>query len=44
MFTWLLKLGFTILMISSTNSGVLCKLEHSLDRDRLLNKDLTMNA
>ena len=40
----LLKPGFAKLMISSTNSLVLCKLQHSLGRDRLLNKDLTMNS
>ena len=42
--TWLLKLGFSRLLISSTNSLVLFKLKHSLGMDRLLNKDLTMNS
>ena len=44
MLTWLLKPGFARLMISSTNSLVLFKLQHSLGMDRLLNKDLTMNS
>ena len=38
-----LKPGFARLMISSTNSLVLFKFQHSLGMDRLLNKDLTMN-
>ena len=42
--TWLLKPGFARLMISSTNSLALCKLQHSLGRDILLNTDLTMNS
>ena len=42
--TWLWKPGFASLMISSANSLVLFKLQHSLRRDRLLNKDLTMNS
>ena len=42
--TWLLKPGFARLMRSSTNSLALCKLQHSLGRDILLNKDLTMNS
>ena len=39
-----LEAGFARLMISGTNSLVLCKLQHSLGRDILLNNDLTMNS
>ena len=39
-----LKPGFARLMISSTNSLALFKLQHSLGRDRLLNNGLTMNS
>ena len=39
-----LEAGISRLMISSTNSLALCKLQHSLGRDILLNKDLTMNS
>ena len=40
---WLLKPGFARIMISSTNSLVLFKLQHPLGMERLLNKDLTLN-
>ena len=39
-----LEARFARVMISSTNSLVLFKLQHSLGVDRLLNKDLTMNS
>ena len=42
--TWLLNPGFARLMISSTNSLVLFKLQHSLGMDRLLNNNLTMSS
>ena len=44
MLTWLLKPGFARLMISSTNSLVLCKLQQFLGMERLFKKDLTMNS
>ena len=42
--TWLLKPGLARLMITSTKSLVIFKLQHCLGMDRLMNKDLTMSS